>query len=511
MKRVVLALVAAALTLLAAEGVLRIAFDRSLFVASEIPDRPQAPPPPDPDKPGLYVAHPDPLVGYVLRPDGDAAIFDGIIHSDALGLRRRPGPPIEGDPLRICVLGDSVAFGFGLDDDETLAHHLEQALAAARPSGARPVVCRTVATPGWNHRNAVNFLLDHMPVLDPDIVLYMPIANDLYDTDGVGPDGHRRAALDPASLEPLLAVDQLAGSRFTHDARDQLQDEGRQDIGSWMGPPVLLADLSPASSERFDQNADSIERLADALDARGARLALLQYQEEIYAWNLRRRLIERGREVPVIPLFTKAPTELTLGFDPHPSAEGAALMARWIAGALLASGWVPGGAASTAQVLATERQELRAELLTPENLVLRADVARVGQWRFLQDAIDWRSLQGAGQIFGGVNVDGSAGRRVLVLLDRGGDTLEVQLAPVPERDDLLPLEVTVEIDGQRVGTVTLAGPDPATGRFAVPPSPGPHAEPIEVRLIPDRWAEDPLPRGTQSISFRPLRVSCPPD
>ncbi|MHC4846805.1 MAG: hypothetical protein ACYTCU_11690 [Planctomycetota bacterium] len=365
--------------------------------------------------------------------------------------------------------------------------------------------------PGWNHRNATRFLIDNLEELDPDLVLYMPIANDLYDTDGVARNGKRQAKLDPASPEPWLAVDQLAGTRFSEDARQRLHGEGRDDVGAWMGPPALLADLSPGSSDRYEQNVDSIVQLTAALEARGARLALLQYKNEAYAWNLQRRLIERAHPLPVIPLFEHVPPDLMLGFDPHPSADGARLMAQWIAGELLARRWVPGGSADTARALMSIRDELRADTLEPDEVLTIADVAKTGQWLRLHDTIDWNTLEGVAQILGGMNVDGTVGTRALLLLAHGGTELIVELEPINGRPDLVPLDVAVEIDGQPVGTVTLDGGGAAIGRFGVAPPEGAHAEPLEVRLIPDRWADLPLPGGKRSISFRPLRVSCPAD
>jgi hypothetical protein len=84
-KRLLLALVAAGITLIVAEGVLRLGFDRSLLGASA--------PTADPDAPGLYRPYPHTHVGYVLRADAELAIHDGEIRSDAMGLRRRAGPP----------------------------------------------------------------------------------------------------------------------------------------------------------------------------------------------------------------------------------------------------------------------------------------------------------------------------------------------------------------------------------------------------------------------------------
>src|SRR5262249_23718084 len=123
--------------------------------------------------------------------------------TDELGMRARPGPPPAEDALRIVVLGDSVAFGFGLDDGDTLASQLERLLAA--PLGGR-AGCATVAVPSWNAQNAWRFLLDHLDRFRPDVVLYFPVENDLEDGYGVNEAGQRRTAEDPGSAEPLLHV-----------------------------------------------------------------------------------------------------------------------------------------------------------------------------------------------------------------------------------------------------------------------------------------------------------------
>src|SRR4029453_18065282 len=86
------------------------------------------------NNPGPYAVHKDPLVGYVLRGDAEFEVFGGSVHTDALGLRRRTGPRHDVKPLRIVVVGDSVAFGYGLDDDQALAQRLEDLLAGLQPA-----------------------------------------------------------------------------------------------------------------------------------------------------------------------------------------------------------------------------------------------------------------------------------------------------------------------------------------------------------------------------------------
>src|SRR5262245_57323580 len=60
------------------------------------------------ENPGIWRAHPDPRVGYVLRSRSDLAVGEGTIRSDGLGLRQRAGPPMPSDALRVAVLGASI-------------------------------------------------------------------------------------------------------------------------------------------------------------------------------------------------------------------------------------------------------------------------------------------------------------------------------------------------------------------------------------------------------------------
>ncbi|HTE05439.1 MAG TPA: hypothetical protein VK824_04515, partial [Planctomycetota bacterium] len=199
--RLGLALAALAATLLAVEGVASALAGRLLLTplvrarlasppaATDVfAQRSEAPGPARPGPgaaapaEGVYRVHPDPLVGYTLRLSRQLAVFDAPVHSDALGLRTTPGPPPAPDAPRVAILGDSVAFGYGLRGEETIAARLGVLLGASRGPGEPPVACRTVAMPGWNHANAVHFLLDHLDALAPDIVVYVPVGNDLLDT-----------------------------------------------------------------------------------------------------------------------------------------------------------------------------------------------------------------------------------------------------------------------------------------------------------------------------------------
>ena len=140
-------------------------------------------------------ACPTSLVAYTFKTGSTLTYAEGKVTmqfaTDELGMRARAGPPPAADAPRIVVLGDSVAFGFGLGDEDTLAAQLERLL------GGR-VACSTVAVPSWNCQNAWRFLLDHLDRLRPDVVLYFPVENDLEDGYGVTEAGQRRTAEDRA-------------------------------------------------------------------------------------------------------------------------------------------------------------------------------------------------------------------------------------------------------------------------------------------------------------------------
>jgi len=139
---------------------------------------------------------------------------------------------------------------------------------------------------------------------------------------------------------------------------------------------------------------------------------------------------------------------------------------------------------------------------------VKATSAQWNAWARLQPAIDLPALLGVGQILGGVNIDGTAGPRALFLLPRGAPTLSVRLAGVAGRPDLYPLEVGVQIDDQLAGTVRIEGEAEVEASFDVPQRPVP-APPIEVRLIPERFAAVRNPDvGWQLVSCRPVRLQC---
>ena len=503
-----------ALGLLAAEGASSLVRGRSLLRAGAA-DVARAPPT-DADRraaarrnPGVYRVHPDPFVSYVLRADEQLEIAGRPVHSDALGLRVRPGPPPPAGAARLVVLGDSVAFGYGLADDETLAARIEEDLRAVQGGQGRPVVARTVAMPGWNFRNAMAFLFDHWAELQPDIVVYIPIGNDLCDSDGLFETGQRRVAPDLANPDPLQYVRTNNPWSFLRPLKEQLEREDKAGLVERLGPSILTSDLSAESRRRYDADAASIVHLQRRLAQHGGHLLLARYEEARYAWHLERRLVEARAGIPVVPLFTGLSEALQLADDPHANALGERAAASWVAADLLARGWVEPGAGHPLPPVPPEAEAQRGRPHDDDEIVARSKAELAVARRTLRSVLDWREAIGLNQVYGTINDDGSAGTRLLVALAPGGDTLAIDLAALADEPDLSPLEIGVEVDGRPLEPLVLAaGPD-MSWRLKLPPRSRPD-DAIEVRLVPARWVVREIAGSLTIASFRPLRIASEP-
>jgi len=432
----------------------------------------------------IFAADDNPLVGYTLKPEAELSIYDGRISTDRLGMRRRPGPPPPADAFRIVVLGDSIAFGFGVNDDECLAARLEARLAELRGPGERPVVCRTIAVPSWNHRAAPAFLLDHWDELRADLVLYLPCRNDVCDTDGATPEGRRRVTPDCASSDPWLSVS--VRTLVQNDARKLLVGNGGELGEPDLGEDALFSDRCAESRRRHDDCARSVVRLSALLEERGCRLAVVWNSLSDYTWFLSERLLRLAPELPAIALLRMTRKEFTLGFDPHPNVESLDVWARWLAAELVERGWVSRGEGRALPPVPQAYLEERGEMPAPAEVERLAAEARERSGRMLRPDIDFRRGLGLLQVIGGLNVGRTARQHLLVELAPVGDTLELDLEPIASRPDLYPLAVEVEVNDALVGTVTLRSDELLGARLRLPEGLD-RSQPLQVALRPESW------------------------
>ena len=144
---------------------------------------------------------------------------------------------------------------------------------------------------------------------------------------------------------------------------------------------------------------------------------------------------------------------------------------------------------------------------TQADIEARSQQVRAWALAELQPAIDFRSGRGVRQIYGGVSIGATSGPRLAVLLARRGRALDVELAPLGGRPGLYPLDIDVQVDGVRIGVVTLTAGGSTRARFPLPPGDSPA---IEVRLSAPEWTVGSFSTFdvVETAAYRPLRLAC---
>lgn len=464
---------------------------------------------------GYYQLHVDPRVGYVLRPSLQFTMVGAPVTSDDLGLRMRTGARPAAAARTFAVVGDSVAFGQGVADGECLAQQVEELLAAARGDRAAPSwIGRTIAMPAWNWRNSTCLLLDHWDRLAPSVVLFVPIDNDLSDSEGVAERGRRRLVPDLMSDDPWLSIsiNRVQDRLIPLAARVAA---GEIAVGDReVGPIALNADLGGESTRRYDAMADGLVAWAAELERRGARVAVAPLVDSSFTAILMERLLARRPDLATIPLLRKTEKRDLLADDPHPNAATVAKLARWVARSLVDElHWIDAAAPLPAPDPAFDAR--RAPRRAREEWALLADEARAAAAAALRERIEPAQGDGVNQVLGGLSPSGWMGPRLLAALPRRAGAIEVALRPIAGRADLLPLRVTVAIDGVETGALLLPAGSAAvvSARFALPPARDDDraSRIVEVKLVADRSAAVAEPEGYDFVSCVVERIAVAAD
>jgi lysophospholipase L1-like esterase len=117
----------------------------------------------------------DPVLGYGLRPGAT----DGEARISTQGLRDRDYPQPKPDGVvRLAVIGDSIAFGYGNPPEQTFPKRLEEHFAPCR---APRVEVMNLGVPGYNAVQVAARLRAFGVALEPDAVVYGYSLNDPQD------------------------------------------------------------------------------------------------------------------------------------------------------------------------------------------------------------------------------------------------------------------------------------------------------------------------------------------
>jgi lysophospholipase L1-like esterase len=210
---------------------------------------------------------------YTFKPNEDYQ-WGGIpVHINSAGFRTEAfATPKPADTVRVLNLGDSVAFGWQVRQEETYGKQLEQ-LLNARGDGKHYEVINA-GTPGWGTEDERNFLLQQGLTYEPDVVLLdITLVNDIY--GGVAEAGR---AEEPGPTTWLREHSYIW---------PMLTTQGRLLFSKQKGPeaiPVLNPPRDPAAyfplsetDPHWDSWWRSVATMQAALQPRGIKLVLVPF------------------------------------------------------------------------------------------------------------------------------------------------------------------------------------------------------------------------------------------
>lgn len=253
---------------------------------------------------------PNPLVGHVHAPNARAHLMDADVQINSDGLRDGEHAAARDDRYRIIFLGDSLTFGWGVEQDETFKTRLEAAL-----NRRYPTEIINFGTGNYNSEQEVNLFLEKGLKYRPDKVVVFYFINDAEPT----PKKARLAFLYHSRLVTL------AWSRL-HALESNLGDRGEF-------YRTYYADLYRPDAPGWKNAQAALRQLRDVCAANGIALQVVLLPElhslQEYPFSNEHAVVTnylRSIGVPVLdlaPRFTDQGQPMQLWVAPddaHPNA-----------------------------------------------------------------------------------------------------------------------------------------------------------------------------------------------
>lgn len=287
--------------------------------------------------------HFHPKFGHLLSPNQvREARSDGIpytLRTNSLGFRTRELEPRRRGEYRVVLLGDSMFFGVGVDDEEVLSVRLEE-LAGEHERGAPPLRVYNYSVTGYNTVQELLVARSFLERARPDhVILGFLTANDLVpnaltEIDAAGDYALREDRVKSLRLEVEGSLSRCMGSALCRAFV----------VSLWM--PRLRYQVS-ARPEIIRESVALLERVRDECRTLEARFSVVLIHPRsalrrgpLEAWTQSRRVGRmlseacRARGIEVLDLLelprgTRSSEHWFLT-DGHFSAEGHADLARLI-------------------------------------------------------------------------------------------------------------------------------------------------------------------------------------
>lgn len=270
----------------------------------------------------LKIAAADRDLPFVHRPNARARVMGVDVRTNGIGLRedREFVIPKPAETIRILMLGDSVTFGFGVPERDTVTRRVEGIVTVP---GRRIEVINA----GVGNYNTVMEVAAYLKIgraLDPDVVVLNVFVNDAEPTPR--PQGN---FLSRHSLAAVYVSSQVDTFRRWANGAPGWQD--------------YYAGLFDESREGWRRAQAAVASLADACLADGRRLAIVNYpdlhQTDPYPLEIitgRVKALAARHGLPFLDLTPaisgqEAPSLWVNAGDPHPNGYTTARYAQRIA------------------------------------------------------------------------------------------------------------------------------------------------------------------------------------
>lgn len=283
-----------------------------------------------PNPPRIFQENANPQIRYELRPNIAERAYRATVTTNSLGFR---GLELDrGKPL-IAVLGDSITFGYGLEDRETIPARLQELLP--------DVSVLNTAAPGYNIRQQAEVYGTKIRGLRPTVVILIFHPNDLesFGIASLDPQGILRPEGWQPTVEACAPVERgllgLLPGRCFLDLRSAFYRAVKKFVNARQGQRDLkeqeasLADTEedPIPLEHVAIYEKHLARLVSFLPSTLPRLFVIwpeRYPHSVVLPPLKRIATLFGFTVlDLYEVFGNEPE--TLGWDTvHPSAETAA-------------------------------------------------------------------------------------------------------------------------------------------------------------------------------------------
>lgn len=292
-----------------------------------------------------YVQDSSSGVGYTLKHSFAGEIYGVPLHTNSLGFR---GPDWSSEKkagsLRIALIGDSHAFGYGVKFEQTMGEILAKRLSSRL---ARPVEVMNFGVSGYNSEQELAVFERYAMPLKPDLVLVLTCNNDndpamwvdrqgFLRTGAVGDDGDRKNMNADWRQRGLIDFREhlLGMSRFLLFLRIQWYKvsimrgaaaaeaaQGAEDRKGWLAP----VEFGPCDETLRQGVLSPLNRLVDDCRSMRVPVGMLTFTS-IYRWRCTLKGFCRDRDVPyleLIPLLEGADSwasllqKWSLGWDAH--------------------------------------------------------------------------------------------------------------------------------------------------------------------------------------------------